>query len=210
MRKSHTIVALNQTKSMLQRPINTIFLLLLFLMLYSCKQDNGKIIIPSMKKEDPKPVIGSLSGKAYFFGPNFDKKNCTIIAECDCCSSNILFLNERDFIAICYCESEQEFLKGRYQVIGENVVLNYNSLSIDKEYNYEKEVDSTGADIPDYFITTKKSPARKEILKGFSCKGQLYFQTGDTAIDYGAIEKEKTIQDYITLLKEEGIWEMLQ
>lgn len=197
-------------KNMLHRPINTVLFLLLFLTFYSCKQDNEKVVTPAIKKEDSKPVIGSLIGKAYFFGPAFDKKSCTVIAECDCCSSNILFLNERDFIAISYCEAEQEFLKGHYQIIGESVVLNYNSLSVDKEYNYEKETDTVNEDLPDYFITTKKSPATKEVLKGFNCKGQLYFQTGDTAIDYGAVDKEKTIQDYIALMKEEGIWEKLQ
>ncbi|MDI9858065.1 hypothetical protein [Flectobacillus roseus] len=155
-------------------------------------------------------LIKNLAGKVYFFAPDLDTTTCEAFGACDCCTSNILFLNNKDFVTISYCVTDQQIAKGTYHIDNDKVYLQYDSLKVDIEYNMETETDTTGKVEPEYFIRTQKREANKVVLTALTCKGQVNFKAGDKEISYGSLDKKTPIEDHIQQLKSLGIWYKLK
>jgi hypothetical protein len=155
-------------------------------------------------------TIKSLAGQVYFFAPELDTTTCEATGGCDCCSSDILFLDNTSFITISYCESDEQIFRGTYQIDYYKVYLHYDTLEIDKEYNWEMETDTTGAVKTEYFIKTQKTESNEIILTALTCKGQIWFKTGDKEISYGSLDKKTSLDKHIQRLKDQGIWDKLK
>ena len=155
-------------------------------------------------------TVKSLAGQVYFFAPEFDTTACEANGACDCCSSNTLFLDNTKFITICYCESNEQIFKGSYQIDNDKVHLQYDTLEVDKEYNWEIEAETAGTVKTEYFIKTQKTEANKITLTALTCKGQVCFKTGDKEISYGSLDKKTAMDKHIERLKDQGIWNKLK
>jgi hypothetical protein len=182
--------------------------LFLIVILISCNsKPEDKVPIPS-KNKITVPKSFSLTGTNYFFGPKFDSKTCEPVAECDCCSWTILFLDAENFITICPCESEESFLRGTYKIVNNQVILSYDTLQVDREYNLEYDEDTIHNTKPEYSITLAKANITTEILKPMYCDNKLYFTVeADGELSYGAPEKRFTLKEQVKTLKDEGVWD---
>lgn len=184
--------------------------LFLVVLLSSCNSKPEDKISSSPNKETSKPKSFNLSGTNYFFGPKFDSKTCEPVAECDCCSWNILFLDAENFITICPCESEESFLRGTYKIVNNQVILSYDTLQVDREYNMEHDEDTIQSTKPEYSITLAKANVTTEILKPLYCNNKLYFTVeAGKELSYGAPEKRFTLKQQIKMLKDEGVWDQI-
>lgn len=151
----------------------------------------------------------NVAGQVYFYAPEFDKNACQAFGECDCCSGNILFLDESHFLAIDVCESDNSYYKGKYKIADSNVLLSYDGLMVEKNYNWEKETDTTGTVTKEYFIKTSKTNPRKLALTRIECEKNICFKMDDTPTLFVTPDKKQKIADLIRQIKEDGIWEKL-
>lgn len=183
--------------------------LIVSLVLFSCNSKREEQ--PSAPAEIAAKPVFTLSGSNYFFAPEFDAEICEGIAECDCCSWNILFIDDKNFITICPCESDESVYKGTYQIFKDKVILSYNTLAVDRTYNGEADVDTTGTVKPEYDIAVTERPVTTEVLKVMHCENKLYFTIeADKELSYGVIDKRYSLKQHIQILKDEGLWDKIQ
>ncbi len=78
---------------------------------------------------------------------------------------------------------------------------------INKNYNWEKETDTTGKVTTEYLYKMENIKPTTTILKRKECNGAIIFN-GDN--DYGAEDNERTFVQELKTLKDEGIWTKLK
>ena len=69
-----------------------------------------------------------LTGMVFELGP--DKKDCKIYGECDCCTSDLYFLDDQKFALMDYCESDVILMTGDYKVLMGKLTLTFKQFSV--------------------------------------------------------------------------------
>lgn len=124
----------------------TRLLFITLLILASCKDDKlSKQELKSLLSKDNlkenNKIKDNFIGKLYVVGPSiFENK---VELGCDCCSSNIYFVNKNRFIEVSYCLDGDTYLMGVYQVNENRIEFVYDNKSLSKENTWEQEIDST-------------------------------------------------------------------
>jgi hypothetical protein len=188
-----------------------LFLSLLFFSI-SCNQSQKKIAT----KDEPKSVITkkrssknfSLVNKLYLLAPEFNSKKGESFGECDCCSSNYLFLDDENFISVDYCLDADTYYTGKYKIENDTVELLYDTTVLNKEYNWDSESDTTDTQ-PDYFYKSEKCKPYKSIWINFNCKEKICFKTAEKETNYASVDKTRTSESFLKELKIEGILKRL-
>ncbi|MNJ84864.1 hypothetical protein D3C87_23260 [compost metagenome] len=67
-----------------------------------------------------------LSGEVFFIGPEIDSLHAEVVAECDCCASDLAFINDSSFIFIVRCLEGDTYVKGNYLTFGDQLILRTN------------------------------------------------------------------------------------
>lgn len=75
------------------------------------------------------PASADMSGKVFFIGPEIDSVKADIVAACDCCASDLAFIDSTSFIYIERCLGGDVYVKGHYLAFGNTLLL-----QTDKEY----------------------------------------------------------------------------
>ncbi len=182
----------------------------LFFILMSCNQSQKK----QDHKEEAKKVSNkgfksfSLSNKLYLLAPEFNSTTCQSFAECDCCDSHYLFLDDQNFICVDYCLDVDAFYSGKYKVNDGNVEFKYNSTVVKKEYNWESETDTAHTQ-PKYFYKTEKCKSFQSKWIKFNCKEKICFKTTDKETYYASLDKKKNLDSLLNDFKKQGILKML-
>lgn len=107
-----------------------IFLLCVFSLGCSKQPDKKTEIslpVPSFEKTD-------LSGEVFFIGPEIDSVKAEIVADCDCCASDLAFINDSSFIFIARCLEGDIFVKGTYLTFGEHLILRTSGKVVESEH----------------------------------------------------------------------------
>jgi hypothetical protein len=179
-------------------------------MLFSCDRtetDGSKVVVKVDTAPKAEPI--SLSGQLYFYAPELDTVSCTSTGACDCCSGEILFLNDSSFVLVDHCVLDADYSKGKYRFVDNNLILTSDSICISKQFNWEKETDTTGKVLVDYFVTDTLLATTTQTLKVEFCKGTPYFLMGDKERYFVTPYKNKKISDVVSTLKEQKIWDRL-
>lgn len=166
----------------------------------SLTKNNDPIIKDTVNKQANRQ---SLAGKIFLFAPELDSKTCTVTGACDCCSSNILFLSDSSFLMIDYCEANYSYSKGIYYMDNSSLRLRLDKLSVNKDYNWEKETDTTGSVTAEYFYKVENLKPTSIIYQRQDCNGSIIFKNKS---EFGAIDKERTFNFELKAIKDEGIW----
>ncbi len=95
--------------------------LLLFFMLTVCKQIHGQ----------------QLSGQVFILAEKYEDTTCEIIAPCDCCASDLFFLNSKEFALINRCLFSDTYYKGTYLISKGKLILNFKQMSVLEVVNEE-------------------------------------------------------------------------
>jgi len=96
---------------------------LLFFMLTVCKQIYGQ----------------QLAGQVFILAEKYDNTTCEIVAECDCCASDLFFLNSKDFALISRCLFNDTYYKGTYLISKGKLTLNFNQKYVVELVNEETD-----------------------------------------------------------------------
>lgn len=148
-----------------------------------------------------------LNQTVYYFGPTIDSASAKVLAECDCCTDNILFINEKEFVAISYCMADKTVSKGNYTIQANKVILYYDGLFVNKIRNLDWDDNKKGKS--KYSFKSEKTKSFKTILTPTVYKNKLFYITNDEEVSYGTIEKKSSINVFIKELKSDGLWQRL-
>lgn len=99
---------------------------LLVLVLLSCSKP-AKQEVGDMVQLETQPAF-SFQGKVFFLGPS--KKECQIYAECDCCTSELAFINENDFVLVDFCTEENVWTTGTYRADSITLTLTFQQKAV--------------------------------------------------------------------------------
>lgn len=145
----------------------------------------------------------ALTGKLYLFAPEFDSTNLVATGACDCCSSNIAFLDDSIFLNIDYCEDGCTYVKGKYHFDNRRLLLNFDSVTIEKIF---PESDSPEQGLTDFvYNTTIYKPDSRTYAEN-EYKGRIIFSNGN---GFGAIDTGATTSDMMNSIRAQGIWDKL-
>ena len=81
-----------------------------------------------------------LIGKIFELGA--DRQDCKIYAECDCCTSDLFFINENQFVLLDYCTFETTATTGTFKLTKDLIQLTFNQVSVTSGQDYTDD-DST-------------------------------------------------------------------
>jgi len=176
--------------------------------LISCNQPKKEKIIDVEINDKEHIENFTLSNTLYLLAPDFNSKDCEAFGECDCCTSNYLFLDNKTFIAVDYCLGVDTYYSGKYNITDGKVQLKYNTTIVQKEYNWESETDTINKH-PKYFYKTENCKSFENFWKKLDCKGKVYFKNIDQQTQYATIDKTQTAKSFLIKLKEEEIWKKL-
>jgi hypothetical protein len=144
-----------------------------------------------------------ISGQVFVMTEHSSADRCQPQIECDCCSSDILFLTDKKFIMVDKCIHNDSFYRGTYTVATENLTLKFDQFVINEIYNDEAE------EIKIAKQNLKITPIRFYIS---TCKaGNLTLQRTDLKVLTNAFqESNEKAAKKISELKKTKTWKQLQ
>ena len=81
----------------------------------------------------------SLSGQVFILSESFIDDKCEVIADCDCCGTDLFFLSSTRFGFVSRCLSGDSYFTGTYTLKTNRLILNFNKKYVieivDEEYN---------------------------------------------------------------------------
>ncbi len=109
-----------------------VLILLLGVFSLGCSKPSGKktevsFPVPAFERAD-------LSGEVFFIGPEIDSVKAEIVADCDCCASDLAFINDSSFIFISRCLEGDIYVKGTYLTFGEQLILRTSGKIVESEH----------------------------------------------------------------------------
>ncbi len=85
-----------------------------------------------------KDIYGQqLSGQVFILAEKYDNKTCEIEADCDCCASDLFFLNGKDFALINRCLFNDTYFKGTYRASNGKLTLTFKQKHVVEVVNEE-------------------------------------------------------------------------
>ena len=76
------------------------------------------------------PLLNIFTGTTYFLTSDYDLDKCENLSRCDCCASELVFLDESRYAYMFICEASTTFLKGTYIIGSNRLTLNHDSLVV--------------------------------------------------------------------------------
>ena len=137
-------------------------------------------------------VSQRLTGIIFELGP--DKKDCKIYGECDCCTSDLYFLDDQKFALEDYCESESILMRGNYKVLAGKLILTFKQFSViyGQDENAKSYSRKNKADIKPIEFTFGKCDNGGQMLENKKFNSYKY------GLRAGKIDDTKRIADLLT------------
>lgn len=146
------------------------------------------------------------SGKLFFIGPDLDSVHGEVVAECDCCASDLAFMSDSTFLYVELCLGGDVYIKGKYRVFGNLLILQTDEKVLSSEYEY---ADTSGMEFPtNYEIIQQKTNYHAYAISDLKGKQLLTYRKEDYE-EYGmpvnggmnrfmdGIKYEKEIRRYV-------------
>jgi hypothetical protein len=151
-----------------------------------------------------------LSNQSMEIGPSFNSANCEITRECDCCASDLLFIDNKRFVYIAYCLESDSYLKGVYEANDTVINLHFDGKEIIKEHLLGDDEDSLELTKPDFTLKDTTYKPTTLIASKYQCGKISYYKIGKENSEYGVFSKEGSVKDAIKNMKKEQIWQRLK
>ncbi len=180
-----------------------------------------KLIIPSLLlfilttacSPKPEPLSDfqlsptDLTGKLYFFAPLLDTTRCLVTGECDCCTDNLYFVNDHEFVRDLYCMEKDQIHQGKYRIENGKLILDYAANTVNAEYNWAKDEDTTKRKAKEHLISRFDGPTFTDTIEAQNCHGEfILFDKGKRGFFYGQIDKQQKPEAFELQLKNSRIW----
>ena len=143
----------------------------------------------------------NLVGQVFILTDNFDVETCELGSGCDCCSTDLFFLTDKEFGLVVRCIYNDSYYRGTYAINKDKLVLTFKP----KEVN--EIVDEATFKVSHEVNKTTSDPVEFKILK---CDNKLKLEnTTNPGFKNGirlplTTEKEKTKR-----LKDREAWKLL-
>jgi len=102
------------------------------------------------------------SGQVYVMTDQFTADTCRPQIECDCCSSDIVFITDKEFVMVDKCIHNDSYYRGMYTVTKEDLTLKFDQFVVKETYNdktKETKIEKRNLKIGsiNFYITTCKT-----------------------------------------------------
>ncbi len=145
----------------------------------------------------------NLKGQAFLISATLNQATCEVEAYCDCCGSDLIFNNEREFALISYCLNEDSYFTGTYSISNGKLTLTFKQL-------VAKEIVEEGTDVErSVKEVVKIKPMTFKIL---SCgKGKSVFENPTSKdLKYGSRRDENKVLEIMNKLKESKAYQLIR
>ncbi|MCA4897506.1 MAG: hypothetical protein ACK514_09550 [Bacteroidota bacterium] len=89
-------------------------------------EENKKTSVPTQKE----PGEQSFANEVFLLSKFFDENECKTVAQCDCCASDLFFLNSRQFVMVSRCLYNDTYFSGTYSITERNLALTFSQKSV--------------------------------------------------------------------------------
>ena len=143
----------------------------------------------------------SFEGKAFKLTTHFDEENCQDLSQCDCCTSDLIFINAKLFYYIPACEGSNYYYKGQYKVTTETLTLNFDPIEVVKAYNWEAEVDE---DAQKFILTSEQREIGTSTFTIDRCNNKTLIRTiTDETPEFGMEDPNWSVSELTNLEQSE-------
>jgi hypothetical protein len=77
----------------------------------------------------------SVTGQVFMLTERFSDDNCEVVAQCDCCSTDLFFLTDKDFALVNRCLYNDSYFKGTYTIKNSKLILNFRQKEVTEIIN---------------------------------------------------------------------------
>lgn len=150
-----------------------------------------------------------LENSVWMFGKPEPENGCELIKNCECCLSQILFLEDGICIVMNPCfEGGETYTKGRYRLNGTELSIETADWTLLKKTIWDPSIDPSADPIIDI---KKRSVDRESTYYGLmDCNGnQILMDIRDSNSSTGIKQVFPTASQFFQLLKREGVWDLL-
>lgn len=146
--------------------------------------------------------IDSLSELVFENGASyhFMDDSCKFYYECDCCSGIFVFNDDKTFISVSNCMSDESVRQGTYSIDNFELKLSFDNWLLEKKYNYERELDSTAT--PFFYERQRVKPLE---LYYFTSKCGDRIKLTDSLEEFIAIQILAEHDETMNELKEQNL-----
>ncbi|MNY24253.1 hypothetical protein D3C86_1579570 [compost metagenome] len=189
---------------MMQKSLFSLFLGSVFLIV-ACSPKK-ELTVPGLVPEFLAESNNEFSGKLFFIGPDLDSVNASVVAECDCCASDLAFINDSVFLYVELCLGGDVYIKGKYRTFGNLLILQTDEEILSSEYEY---AETSGVDFPTrYEIIKQKTTYHAYVISDLKGKQLITYRKNDLE-EYGMvtsgsithlldeIRQEKPLREYL-------------
>lgn len=148
------------------------------------------------------PVLASgqkFSRQVYILSDHFLRESCEVSASCDCCASDLIFLNRKKFALVDRCLYHDTYLHGKYKASKNILTLEFNPVVIDHTYgeDHKKEqVEKKDMKIPPLMLQIHPCGSNQTILEHPTIK----------EYKYGSRQTSRKDSEIIRTLKKSKPW----
>lgn len=186
---------------------NLIIVVLLLAGMVSCSEKKRHY---DLEFNNPFHIKNDFAESLYFLGPEVDSAKTEILAQCDCCASDLAFINDSVFVYVVRCLGGDVFLKGNYQPVPYGILLRYDDDFVDGEeiatINESGEMDFK----MEYKLENESSSPELLIVSKLNSAVLLTQSFRDGSKLYGMKNNDRKLDNFKDNLKSEGIWKMLK
>lgn len=142
----------------------------------------------------------------YILGPNLDSTSLNVFGECDCCLSDLIFIDSTNFYFYNNCDDHSSYYKGNYIVIKDSLKLVFNTTLVDK-YEPIDEIYATDSII----YSTAQFKANEFIydFRIFSIKEKTCILKGGIVTEFGTIKNADQPKSINKFNKDKKVLELL-
>lgn len=176
---------------------------LLAIALFSCDKRSSSVyhnFTPAVLSKDPI----NLSNKLFFIGPQIDTLKMAIQAGCDCCASNLAFVNDSFFVFESLCLEGDDYFKGTYAKFRNLVFLKFHPIMVSSTHYPGTDMESTWEN--------KRDSVSYSVLEFSTLKSEWILSASyyGTDTDYGMCNRTISVKKFLQRLESEGIWSKLE
>jgi hypothetical protein len=157
----------------------------------------------SESAKPPPAAVASLADRVFSFGPSIDSVNVEALAECDCCGSETLFRKDSSFIAIFYCLEGDSYVKGRYTLLSDKLVLRYDPQEITRINDTDAMYDSLAYQKTQAFQVVNRTIPESAFTISF-LKSKVILAATDEDIYFGTESKSQTPSAFLDRLRKDS------
>lgn len=175
-----------------------IYLFICGISLVACSKGNS-LTVPKITADFVKDYTKNLNGSVFFIGPELDSVNVEIVADCDCCASNLAFMNDTSFVYVERCLGGDVYVKGNYLVFGSLLMLHTGNDIVSSEDNYVSEIES----VPIYEVIRQEEAYHVYTISNWKGKQVITYSKDDYS-EYG-ISTRISINRFLEEFRKEKI-----